>query len=94
MGLAALLLWSLRDRLRPGVVFGLYLILGGIERFLIEFVRRNAETTIGLTEAQVWSIGMVVLGIVWLAVLRGRGGLVVTVPEPAPRRRAGRPATT
>jgi phosphatidylglycerol:prolipoprotein diacylglycerol transferase len=97
MGLVALLLWSLRDRVRPGVIFGLYLILAGIERFLVEFVRRNAETSIGLTGAQIWSVAMVVLGIVWLAVLRSRhGGLLAEVhDEPAPRRRpARRPATT
>jgi phosphatidylglycerol:prolipoprotein diacylglycerol transferase len=96
MGLVALLLWSLRGRLRPGVVFGLYLILAGLERFLVEFVRRNADTSIGLTGAQIWSVAMVVLGAIWLGVLRKRGGLVVDAPAagPAPRARGRRPATT
>ena len=43
MGLVAFLLWRLRDRVRPGVVFALYCLLSGLERFLVEFVRRNKE---------------------------------------------------
>ena len=43
MGLIAWLLWSLRDRFRPGLLFALYLVLSGLERFLVEFVRRNDE---------------------------------------------------
>ena len=44
MGLVAWLLWRLRDRFRPGILFALYLVLSGLERFLVEFVRRNDET--------------------------------------------------
>ena len=36
MGLATLVLWRLRDRFAPGVLFGLYLIFAGVERFLVE----------------------------------------------------------
>ena len=43
MCLVAYLLWQLRDRVRPGVVFALYLVLSGLERFLVEFIRRNNE---------------------------------------------------
>ena len=35
----------------PGVVFALYLIGSGLERFLIEFIRRNTEVALGLTDA-------------------------------------------
>src|SRR5207245_241859 len=38
MGLIAYALWRLRDRVRPGVVFALYLLLSGLERFLVEFI--------------------------------------------------------
>ena len=41
MGIVALVLWRLRDRFAPGVLFGLYLMIAGIERFLVEFIRRN-----------------------------------------------------
>ena len=41
MGVVALVLWHLRDRMAPGRLFALYLVLAGVERFLVEFVRRN-----------------------------------------------------
>ncbi|HEX4306660.1 MAG TPA: prolipoprotein diacylglyceryl transferase family protein, partial [Solirubrobacterales bacterium] len=41
MGLLAWALWRLRDRVRPGVVFAIYLLGSGLERFLVEFIRRN-----------------------------------------------------
>jgi phosphatidylglycerol:prolipoprotein diacylglycerol transferase len=76
MGLVALLLWRLRDRVRPGVLFASYLVLAGLERFLVEFVRRNEEVALGLTAAQLESLGMLVVGLAWLAVLLRRyGGL-------------------
>src|SRR5688500_12856143 len=37
MGLVGWLLWRLRTQLRPGLVFALYLVLAGLERFLVEF---------------------------------------------------------
>ena len=78
LGLAALVLWHLRDRLRPGALFALYLVLAGVERLLVEFVRRNDEVLLGLTEAQLISAAMIVAGLVWLR--RMRGG-----PSAAPR---------
>jgi len=78
MGLAAYALWRLRDRVRPGVLFALYLVVAGIERFLVEFVRRNEDVLAGLTQAQVLSIAMVAGGAVWLTYLAvRRGGLGV-----------------
>ncbi len=71
MGLVALLLWQLRDRVRPGALFALYLVLAGIERLLVEFIRRNDELALGLTLPQLISVGMIVVGTAWLARLRG-----------------------
>lgn len=59
------LLWKLRTRMdRPiGWLFGVYLILAGLERFLIEFVRAKDDRIFGpLTIAQVTSIALVVIG--------------------------------
>jgi phosphatidylglycerol:prolipoprotein diacylglycerol transferase len=67
MGLAAVVLWRLRDRLAPGRLFALYLVLAGVERFLVEFLRRNPDAALGLTTAQLISVVMVVAGGVWLA---------------------------
>lgn len=74
MGLLALALWNLRDRVRPGVLFALYLLFGGLERFLVEFLRRNEHVALGLTAAQLESIGLMVAGAIWLVVVRRRHG--------------------
>jgi phosphatidylglycerol:prolipoprotein diacylglycerol transferase len=71
MGAVALFLWQLRDRVRVGVLFALYLVLGGVERLLIEFIRRNDEAALGLTLPQLISVGMILAGAVWLARVRG-----------------------
>jgi phosphatidylglycerol---prolipoprotein diacylglyceryl transferase len=80
MGLAAIVLWRLRDRFRPGVLFALYLVIAGFERFLVEFVRRNVDVAIGLTQAQLISVGMMLVGGIWIAVVASRGQLRVGAP--------------
>jgi len=74
MGLVAWGLWQLRDRARPGVLFALYLVLAGAERFLVEFVRRNSDAALGLTAAQLESAVIFVVGAVWLAIVARRDG--------------------
>jgi phosphatidylglycerol:prolipoprotein diacylglycerol transferase len=76
MGLAGVVLWRLRDRFAPGVLFGLYLMIAGIERFLIEFIRRNDEVVAGLTQAQLIALVLLGLGAAIVAVRRD-------VPHPA-----------
>jgi phosphatidylglycerol:prolipoprotein diacylglycerol transferase len=95
MCLLAYFLWQLRDRVRPGVVLGLYLLFGGLERLLVEFVRRNKEVLGGLTAPQLESIGLMVAGVVLLVVLSRRGGLAasgggggVSISTPPTRARA------
>ncbi len=75
MGLAALFLWRRRDAYRPGVLFALYLVLAGTERFLVEFVRRNETVAAGLTTPQLESLALLAAGLAWLAVAARRGGL-------------------
>ncbi|MEX2253305.1 MAG: prolipoprotein diacylglyceryl transferase [Thermoleophilaceae bacterium] len=72
MGLSALVLWNLRDRVRPGVLFALYLVIAGTERLLVELIRRNDSVVAGLTVAQLISIGMIVAGVGWLVRWRGQ----------------------
>ncbi|HEX2607919.1 MAG TPA: prolipoprotein diacylglyceryl transferase family protein [Flavisolibacter sp.] len=61
-----LILWSVRKRIRPaGGLFCLYLILNGMERFLIEKIRvNNRMDFFGLhpTQAEVISAGLVLAG--------------------------------
>ena len=70
MGLAGIVLWRMRDRFAPGVLFGLYLMIAGVERFLIEFIRRNDEVVAGLTQAQLISLVLLGLGAAIVAVRR------------------------
>ena len=74
----AYVLWRLRDRLTGGLLFALYLVLAGAERLLVEFIRRNEDVALGLTQAQLISVGMILAGGIWLLLAR-RGG-----PRPAP----------
>jgi phosphatidylglycerol:prolipoprotein diacylglycerol transferase len=67
MGLAAWMLWRWRDRWEPGILFAAYLMLAGLERFLIEFLRRNSDTALGLTTPQLESLAMMFVGAVWFA---------------------------
>ena len=79
MGLVALLLWNLCDRVRPGVLFALWLLLAGLERFLVELVRRNDIAALGLTLPQLQSLAMIIGALIWLAVVFRRHGSV-TLP--------------
>jgi phosphatidylglycerol:prolipoprotein diacylglycerol transferase len=77
LGVIALVLWRLRFRLTNGLLFALYLVLAGTGRFLVEFIRRNDEVVLGLTQAQLISLGMIVVGGIWLLLAARR------TPRPA-----------
>ncbi len=64
-------LWRLRHRLDPWRIFALYLLLSGLERFLVEFIRRNQDVVLGLTQPQLFALTFIGGGVVLLAV-RGR----------------------
>lgn len=83
MCLLAYFLWKLRDRVRPGVILAVYMVGSGLERFLVEFIRRNKEVWIGLTAPQLESIVLAVLGAVWLGLMVRRGGRAALLPAPA-----------
>jgi phosphatidylglycerol:prolipoprotein diacylglycerol transferase len=80
MGLVAYTLWHLRERFRPGILFALYLTLAGTERFLVEFIRRNDDVLLGLTQAQLLSVAMIVAGVAWIATKARSGGLAADSP--------------
>lgn len=55
------------DGLRPaGEVFAYYLMLTGVARFLVEFIRINPRSFFGLTNAQAASIASVLVGAILL----------------------------
>lgn len=67
------LLWRWRDRFdRPWALFGVWCILGGVERLLVEFIRRNDTEFAGLTTPQLVSLALIVVGAALLAAGRNR----------------------
>jgi phosphatidylglycerol:prolipoprotein diacylglycerol transferase len=61
------LLWRMRQRWEPLRLFGAYLLLAGAERFLIEFIRRDDEMILGLTQPQMFAVAMMAAGIAVVA---------------------------
>jgi len=66
--LIAVVLWQLGKKTlggeAPGRAFSAYLILTGVARFLIEFIRINPRSFLGMSNAQTASLISVLLGIV------------------------------
>lgn len=76
MGLVTWMLWRLRLRpWSPGRLFGVYLMLAGLERLLAEFVRVNPRVALGLSTAQWLSVAAFVLG-AWIFAARRRAPTV------------------
>jgi phosphatidylglycerol:prolipoprotein diacylglycerol transferase len=64
-------------RLATGEILGEYLLLTGLARFLVEFIRRNPHILWGMSNAQLASLGSMAAGLIvmWVASKR-------TKPEP------------
>ncbi|GHS87375.1 hypothetical protein AGMMS50218_09110 [Actinomycetota bacterium] len=74
-------LWALQRRTRPPLeVFGAYLVLSGVSRLAVEYLRINEPVLLGLTQPQLWAVAGAVVGIT--LVVRGRLG--ARRPGPAP----------
>jgi phosphatidylglycerol---prolipoprotein diacylglyceryl transferase len=77
-GLIAWFLWRrgagrLRDKAVAGEILAEYLVLTGLARFLVEFIRINPRSAFGvLTNAQVVSLLSIVAGVVLIFVVRSR----------------------
>lgn len=61
-------LWSIRGRIKySGVLFGIYMILAGVERFFVELIRVNTKyhvAGISFTQAEMISLIMVIGGVI------------------------------
>ncbi len=68
------ILWYLRKRIHvTGMLFFIYLIFNGIERFLIELIRVNVPYNIGgleITQAQLISSALIITGVVGTILLK------------------------
>ncbi len=62
-------LWSLRKKgFAAGTIAWLYLILAGLMRFIVEFWRINPPVGFGFSEAQWFSLLLMVVGVVMLVI--------------------------
>jgi phosphatidylglycerol---prolipoprotein diacylglyceryl transferase len=83
------ILWRLRNHKHAeGWLFGLYLVLAGVERFCIEFLRAKDDRFFGpFTAAQVIALTLTALGAVWMAmrwnVGPGKPGILAKQPAGA-----------
>lgn len=75
-GLLFLFLWLIRRKIKiPGMMFSIYLILNGIERFFVETIRVNSTYSIfGLhpTQAELISAALVLTGLLGILILGKR----------------------
>ncbi|MFN2397662.1 MAG: prolipoprotein diacylglyceryl transferase [Gemmatimonadaceae bacterium] len=68
-------LWRLRDHKHAeGWLFGLYMVLAGVERFVVEFLRAKDDRFFGvLTAAQLLAVIFTIAGVVWMVKTRESG---------------------
>jgi phosphatidylglycerol---prolipoprotein diacylglyceryl transferase len=64
------ILWKLRKSYAPGTIAWLYLLLAGLARFVVEFWRINPTFAAGLSEAQWFSLAIMLIGLTMLTVRR------------------------
>jgi phosphatidylglycerol:prolipoprotein diacylglycerol transferase len=79
-------LWRLGTKSRPvGWLTGLYLVLSGLGRFLVEFVRINPRIYWGMSNAQVAALASILVGGVVMALMRKKvpGPVLVDVAASA-----------
>ena|SRR5690242_12182029 len=76
--LIAVILWRVGQKAlngeAAGKVFSYYLILTGVARFLIEFIRINPRSFFGMSNAQTASLVSIILGIVLLLRVKSPAG--------------------
>jgi phosphatidylglycerol:prolipoprotein diacylglycerol transferase len=67
-----MVLWRMRGhRHAEGWLFGVYMVLAGAERFVVEFVRAKDDRFVGpLTVAQLISLAIIAGGVLWMAARR------------------------
>lgn len=82
--LIAWALWALQDRLSPASVFGSYLVLSGVARVLVEFVRVNNPVLLGFTEAQLLGFASMAIGVGLMVRYRKGDPAVAAEPSTAP----------
>jgi phosphatidylglycerol---prolipoprotein diacylglyceryl transferase len=77
-----LVLWAIRKKVKvPGVIFGIYLMLNGLERFTVELIRVNNTYAISgfkPTQAEIIAVALAIIGLV-LIVFANKKNKVVDI---------------
>ncbi|MXZ13049.1 MAG: prolipoprotein diacylglyceryl transferase [Candidatus Dadabacteria bacterium] len=75
MSLVFLALWKIRKKDRSvGWLASIYLVLAGLERFSVEFIRNTTESPIsGLSVAQIMAFFLILIGVLKYMSIRKRG---------------------
>jgi phosphatidylglycerol---prolipoprotein diacylglyceryl transferase len=71
------------ERPRAGEITGEYLVLAGLARFLVEFIRINPRIYLGMSNAQLASIGSMIVGILLIVLARRHSTEQATTAAPA-----------
>jgi phosphatidylglycerol:prolipoprotein diacylglycerol transferase len=83
--LIAYILWKLgatviSHKKPAGLVFCAYLVLTGVSRFLVEIIRLNPRSFLGMSNAQAASVLSVVLGIIMYLLVIRKGAVIAQRP--------------
>ncbi|MEQ9620215.1 MAG: prolipoprotein diacylglyceryl transferase [Deltaproteobacteria bacterium] len=89
MSIVFVYIWKIRKKVKPaGWLFSIYLILAGLERFFIEFIRNTTPSPIpGLSVAQVMALVIILIGAFKLYSLHSTAE---KVPEPERPKKFGK----
>jgi phosphatidylglycerol---prolipoprotein diacylglyceryl transferase len=82
-----ILLWNLRNRLKPGFLFLFYLLAYSVSQVILFFWRDNVIIALGLKQAQLTAIACIIAGIglfIW-QYRRQRGMVEVKTDSPPPQ---------
>lgn len=81
------LLWAIRKRFKYSLhLFGVYLILNGIERFCVEHIRVNYKYDWGFlhpTQAEIISVGLALAGVALLLFYKKKNETITVTTEPS-----------
>ena len=91
MLLVCWVLYRMAKRPQPGwYVWGWFMVLAGVERFLIEFIRRNPVVFLGLRTPQWESAASVVIGAAVILFTRNRETVETSLEAAGTAPRRGR----
>ena len=90
------ILWRLRDHKHAeGWLFGLYCVLAGVERFVVEFFRAKDDRYVGpFTAAQAIALAIGIAGAIWMYMRRNVTPTAPGIYSPDTPAAPGRPAVT